>query len=240
MIDQLDEEYIKRRLFHLELKSKLNERKLVKMYASNEYSEIELTREAELNEFMRAQIDYYRRKLDTSRHKLTSLDHEHNQLTLDYKMLVASANSTASSSYIQAAFEEAQRQYEASRAKLNYFDSKICSLDENLSHKRELLARLSDELKIIEQQTADAATTTTSESGSETESSSESLSNLLSDASCHKMQESPTINFSSLLFSDEEKCVLNERRKAEVKLSSRRKFNSRVKVNNNLEDIYFF
>ena len=57
--NKLDEEYFKRKLFHLDLKSKLNERKLTKMNV--DINETALRKEAELNEFLKAQIDYYQR-----------------------------------------------------------------------------------------------------------------------------------------------------------------------------------
>lgn len=57
--NRLDEDYMRRKLFHLDLKSKLNERKLKKMDA--EISEVGLKKETELNEFLKAQIDYYQR-----------------------------------------------------------------------------------------------------------------------------------------------------------------------------------
>lgn len=85
--NMLDEEYIKRKLFHLDLKSKLNERKIKKITNSKQYNDIELRREAELNEFLRAQIDYYKRKLETTKHKWESLQRENDKLKLDYESM---------------------------------------------------------------------------------------------------------------------------------------------------------
>ena len=84
--NKLDEEFIKRRLFHLELKSKLNERKLKKI-SDQTSSDIEFRREIELNEFLRAQIDYYRRKLETTRQKLEDIEQENKKLNTDYQDL---------------------------------------------------------------------------------------------------------------------------------------------------------
>lgn len=101
---KLDEEYIKRRLFHLELKSKLNDRKLKKVASSSEQTsvETEFRREVELNEFLRAQIDYYRRKLETTRLKSESIENEHKQMRADYEIL--------SSSVCEANFVEIYKQ----------------------------------------------------------------------------------------------------------------------------------
>ena len=102
--NKLDEEYIKRRLFHLELKSKLNDRKLKKVASNSEQTSIEteFRREVELNEFLRAQIDYYRRKLETTRLKSDSIENEHKQMSADYEIL--------SSSVCEANFVEIYKQ----------------------------------------------------------------------------------------------------------------------------------
>jgi hypothetical protein len=102
--NKLDEEYIKRRLFHLELKSKLNDRKLKKVASNSEQTsvETEFRREVELNEFLRAQIDYYRRKLETTRLKSDSIENEHKQMSADYEIL--------SSSVYEANFVEIYKQ----------------------------------------------------------------------------------------------------------------------------------
>ena len=102
--NKLDEEYIKRRLFHLELKSKLNDRKLKKVASNSEQTSIEteFRREVELNEFLRAQIDYYRRKLETTRLKSDSIENEQKQMNADYEIL--------SSSVCEANFVEIYKQ----------------------------------------------------------------------------------------------------------------------------------
>ena len=257
MVNKLDDEYIKRRLFHLELKSKLNERKLKKLLSSDDYSEAELRREAELNEFLRAQLDYYRRKLDTSRRKLTSLEHEHIQLASDYQMLANKPKIAAEQQdqRIQNAYNEAQREYEVNRAKLTYLDSSLLNLEENLSQKRDLAARLTGELdslgareqlkkanlwKTSETTTSSRSTsssgtgTGSSSSSSETESSSESISNMLSEASGrHKSPPSTPGKQSS-----------EERMKTPPQTPRRLVKSARLpqtrRIVDNLEDIYFF
>lgn len=261
-VDQLDEEYIKRCLFHLELKSKLNERKLKKLlHEAGGLDEAELHREAELNEFLRAQIDFYRRKLDTSRRKLTSIEREHDQLVLDYQKLLHLANSSERSPRgagggIQSAYDEAQRQNEVNQAKLNYLDATISSLDDSLSQKHELFARLNNELEsIVDDEPPTMTTTTTdtimsseassSSSSSEEagESSCESISNMLSDASAarHKSPASPSPTPLEKLPCEKDRIAsTTRRRRGMIKSASRWKSSQAVATNDNLEDIYFF
>lgn len=124
--------------------------------------------------------------METSKLKLESLEQEYDQLKVDYKFL----NSSLNEPNVTNEYNKAVKQFELNRARLNYLDATILSLNQNLEQKSELITHLENEFDyvggLVEARLGgdeavflmnESSSTTTSSS----ESSSESISNLLSD-----------------------------------------------------------
>lgn len=177
-------DFLKKKLFHLELKHKLNERKLAKLEKREEDGDVTLDKEKELSEFLRAQLDYYRRKLKNSKLKIEFLERQYEQLKTEYEHLndsiqftdsCASTLSTPSLSSIlnedddqtEARLNESLKKHEQNKARLNYLETILANVDKCVSNKLDIIENLEKQLQELSENDAKTAESTLSDEESD-------------------------------------------------------------------------
>ena len=135
--------------------------------------------------------------METSKLKLDSLEQEHEQLKVDLNFLSSISSSNCSSSLtlaeptnrITTDYNKAVKQFELNRARLNYLDTTILSLNRSLEEKNELISHLHNEFHHLDSLVEVRLDNnnngediirgdSSSEESSSVETSSESISNL--------------------------------------------------------------
>ena len=154
-------ELIKRKMLILDLKNCMNKKKLHKLETSKEeVDEAILNKEIELNLFLNAQHDYYKRKLELAKLNLDSLENDYDKLKTEYNFLIDTLpinyheeDQNLYTSYsklndrIAQDCSESCRQYETNKAQFNYLESSMISLDETMKNKSKIIQNLEAELQ---------------------------------------------------------------------------------------------
>lgn len=149
-------ELVKRKLLILDLQRCLNQKKISKLESNKEeFDEASLNRELELNLFLNAQHDYYKRKLDITCKNLSSLETDYDRLKAEYNFLIESlpqighqdqhSTDTNSKSQINFNFIESNRQNEINKSKMIYLEKSSSNLDEIINTKSRLIQNLEAE-----------------------------------------------------------------------------------------------
>lgn len=148
-------EIFKRKLLILDLKHKLNKKKLDKLENQEENSDLVLNKEIELNQFLLAQQGYYRRKLNMSKYNLESIENEYEKLKSEYNSLIdclpeqseVESEASLEEESMLVDCKESVKQFEINKAKLNYLEFGTSNLEKNIDMKKSIIQKLENEYK---------------------------------------------------------------------------------------------